>query len=351
MNSIEGALRQMKPSASLLLGICLLAACQARPAGTPLNQQAQQASQNLRQQAAVTAAATDVNPLRLPLSAGLLSELRQPDDEAEPREQTTVSDEQIEKVLGTRYVHAHSFYFDHLDTNGKSTVETILEHDGKVKAAGLIKQWRKTLAEGSVWPDRNSTTYKGRFTALEHGQVSDTKGWLMFRNASTKAEEYYQLAKKAYKRDLPPDHPNQTEAWAWIGRTSHFVQDLTVPFHTKSFIRPAQVLFHHPYELSSERLFERYFPSRNHNPFSVWAQGGPYPATGNWGHYYAPGTSADSMIKQLAAQSRPFYGMVNELENSKSGNWEKSRAVMIPLGAKATSGLIVAFLGEMGVQP
>lgn len=338
----------MKLSASLMLGICLLAACQANPGSAPLRQPA--APVNNAPLGALNAATADVNPLRLPLSASLLNELRQPDEEGEPREQTSVSDEHIEKVLGTRYVHAHSFYFDHLD-NGKSTVETILEHDGKARAAGLIKHWRKTLAEGSVWPDRNSTTYRGRFTALEHGQVSDTKGWLMFRNASTKAEEYYQLAKKAYKRDLPPDHPNQTEAWAWIGRTSHFVQDLSVPFHTKSFIRPAQVLFHHPYELTSENNFDRYFPSRNHNPFSVWAQGGPYPATGNWGHYYPPGTSAESMIKQLAAQSRPFYTMVNELENSKSGNWEKTRAVMIPLGAKATSGLVAAFLSEVGVQP
>lgn len=335
----------MKPAALMLsaslLGLSVLGACQVNPALAPNRQNTALNSLNT---------ATDVNPLRLPLSPSLLQELQQPDQDADARLEDPAqepNEDYISKVLGTRYVHAHSYYFDHLD-NGSSTVESILQHDGHSQAAALVKRWREVLSEGSVWPDRNSTTYQGRFTALEHGQVSDTKGWLRFRNASSKAQEYYQLALKAWKRDLPADHAGQREAWAWLGRTSHFLQDMSVPFHTKTFVRPAQVLYHHPYELTSEVYFDRYLPSQNYNPFGVWQQAGPYPAQGVWGHYYPAGTSAESMIKQLAAESKSFYKLVNHLENSKTGNWEKSRAVLIPLGAKMTSGLVLNYLRDVG---
>lgn len=333
----------MKPALSLLLGIYFLSACQVSPASAPTTS----TDGRSQSQVASFASSVDVNPLKLPLSAALLQELQQPDGEADPSEPSNVSDQEAEKVLSPRYVHAHSYYFEFLD-NGKSTVERILEHDGQTRAAELVTHWRKVLSDGSIWPDRNSTTYGGRFTALEHGQTGKTKGWLLFRNASTKAQEYYQLALKAWKPGVAADHPSQSEAWAWLGRTCHFLQDMSVPFHTKSFVRPSQVLFHHPYELTSERLFDRYLPSRNHNPFGVWPQGGPYSASGNWGYYSAPGTSAESMITQLASQSQPFYKMVNELENSKTGNWEKSRAVLIPLGGKMTAGLVMAYLNEVG---
>lgn len=329
-----------KSRLSFLLLSAVLVACQAGP--RPLSQPAAP----LRSQSAPS---SHVNPLGLRLSASLLNELSLPETEAEPREAASVSDDYTAKVLGTRYVHAHSYYFDHLE-NGSSMIETILAHDGRSQASELVKRWRKVLSDGAVWPDRNSTTYQGRFTALEHGQVSETKGWLRFRNASSKAQEYYRLAVAAWKRELPANHPDQQEAWAWLGRTSHFLQDMSVPFHTKSFIRPAQPLFHHTYELTAEVYFDRYLPGKNHNPFNVWS-GGPFPATGNWGHYYAAGTQADAMIKQLAAQSQPFYKLVNHMENSKSGNWEKSRAVLIPLGAKMTAGLVAAYLREVGALP
>lgn len=324
-----------------LLGALALVACQATS-----QPQLQPASLNpaLRQQSATGAL---LPSLKLPLSPALLQEIQQPDSEPEPRDQS-YNESLVNKILAPHYVHAHSYYFDHLDSAGRSTVEVILSHDGHQQAADWVKHWRKTLSEGSEWPDRNSTTYNGRFTALEHGQVSRTKGWFMFRNASGKAQEYYQLALKAWHPDLPPTHRAQTEAWAWLGRTSHFLQDMTVPFHTKSMVRPAQALYHHGYEVTSEERFDEYMPARNNNPHGVWLNGGPYPATGSWGLYYPPNTSAEAMIIQMADQSEKFYKLVNRLQNNREGNWEKSRAVMIPTGAKLTSGLVMAYLQEVG---
>lgn len=329
-----------------LIALCLCAlslnACQAGPAArTAVIPQ----NQPVNVQAA--SAPVTAQSLKLPLSPALIKELQQPDTELEPRDQN-YNERLVAQLLDPLYVHAHSYYFDHLDRDGQSTVESILRHDGHTRAADLTKVWREVLSEGSVWPDRNSTTYNGRFTALEHGQVSHTKGWFMFRNASTKAHEYYQLALKAWKPGLAPDHKGQEEAWAWLGRTSHFIQDLSVPFHTMSMVRPAQLLFHHGYEISSEERFDTYLPSRNHNPEGIWAQGGPYPANGQWGIYFAPGTSADKMIFQLTDQSRPFYKLVNKPESSRNANWEKSRSILIPVGAKTTAGLVMAFLTDTG---
>lgn len=311
-----------------------LTACQALPASRPAETVHQQSVAGFK-------------PLNLPLSASLRQELLQPETETDPR-QEVYDEELVSQILDPRYVHAHSYYFDHLD-QGSSSIETILRHDGHGRSADLLVHWRSVLGAAAVWPDRNSTTYQGRFTALEHGQVGPNKGWFLFSNASSKAAEYYQRARDAWHRDLAPDAPAQSEAWAWLGRTSHFLQDMSVPFHTRSLVRPAQVLRHHPYEISCEQKFEQYMPGRNYNPFGVWTSGGPYPAGEAWGLYYPAGTTADAMIQQLADQSSPFYKLVNRAENTKTGNWEKSRAVLIPLGAKLTSGLVVRFLQDVGV--
>lgn len=316
----------------------ILAACQAATSTRP-------PAETLRQQSAPSSAG--FKSLNLPLSNELRQQLQQPEDESDPRDEV-YNEALVAQIMDPRYVHAHSFYFDHLD-GGSSTVETILNHDGHTRAAGLLVHWRSVLSAGSVWPDRNSTTYRGRFTALEHGQVGPNKGWFTFANARTKAQEYYNLALKAWHRDLPPDADAQSEAWSWLGRTSHFLQDMSVPFHTRSLVRPAQALRHHPYEISCEDKFDDYLPSRNHNAYGVWAGGGPYPASGPWGLYYPAGTSADAMIMQLAEQSAPFYKLANHAADASNGNWEKTRTVLIPLGAKLTSGLVVNFLQDVGV--
>lgn len=330
----------MKRLIAIAIFSLTLSACQGQPAlrsPLPLTP--------LRQQSADSPISS--NGRKLPLSRNLQRELQQPDKETEPQDQS-YNERLVAQILDPQYIHAHSYYFDFLDKDGQSSVESILRHDGNEQAANWVKNWRKVLSDGAVWPDHHSTTYNGPFTALEHGQVSKTRGWFMFRNASTKAEEYYRLAIQAWKPELAPDHPDQSEAWAWLGRTSHFVQDLTVPFHTRTLVRPAQALFHNSYEKKSEQQFATYLPSRNHNPDGVWANGGPYPAEGQWGLYYPAGTSAESMIFQLAEQSSPFYPLVNNPESSKTGNWEKSRSVLIPVGAKSTAGLVMAFLNEVG---
>lgn len=337
----------MKRSLLFSLGLTfLLGACQAQI--QPFQQAPRTAP--VRQQ---TVAGRQAG-LQLPLSAALQTELQAPDLEAEPRNQE-YNEAWVEQVFNPEhkvspyYVHGHSDYYDHL-SNGQSTVESILTHDGQAQAAQWVQRWRSVLSAAAVWPDHHSTTYNGRFTALEHGQVSINNGWFLFRDASSKAQEYYDRALDAWIPGVAADDPRQEEAWAWLGRSSHFIQDMTVPFHTKALVRPAQPLFHHNYEITCEERFDEYMPENNYNPFDVW-QHGPYPEHEPWGFYYPASTSTSELIMLLADQSEPFYKLVNERQNSKSGNWEKTRAVMVPLGGKATAGFIVHFLQEVGALP
>lgn len=324
----------MNKSILLILAAMALVACQS--VSLP------QAQPTLRRQA-VTGHSSS-----LPLSRSLLQILARPDEE-EPSTDGAYSDSVAKSVFDPDYIHAHSYYFDYL-SQGHSSIEIILAHDGHARAATLVQRWRKVLAEGAMWPDKHSTTYRGPFPALEHGEIDGAdNGWFLFRSASNKSEEYFQRAVSAWKPGLAPDDPGQSEAWAWLGRSSHLIQDLSVPFHTRPLVRPSQALFHNAYENSCANRFADYMPGQNANPYGVWSEG-PYPATGSWGLYYPPGTGAGAIVSDVARQARPFYSLVNERENPGSGNWEMSRAVMVPLGAKSTSGLVMAFLQKVGVN-
>lgn len=282
----------------------------------------------------------------LPLSRQFRQELQQkqvPLDDVQPQ---YVDEQRVEQILGIQYKKSHSYYFQTPDPglNNKPTVQAILENDGHDQAAQWVKHWESVLGEAAVWPDAQSTTYRGPWPALEHAELRGGDGWFMFRSASAKADEYYQRALQAWKPGLSPDHPEQQAAWQWLGRSAHFIHDVTVPFHTVSLMRPAQLLHHSRYEVTCDETFERYLPSQNHNPAGVW-ENSPYPAGETWGIYFPPKTSAGAIVKYTADQSREFYGLVNEAESGQ--NWEKSRAVMIPMGAKLTVGLLLQFLQDV----
>lgn len=328
-----------KPFAALSVLLLALTACQSAPAWSPppAARAPLQAFQVPTPQSA---------PL-LRISPALRAELLQPDTEPEPRNDS-FDEELARRIFDTQYVKSHSYYYQTLD-NQDTNIEAILRHDGHARAADLLRHWRDTLGQNAVWPDAQSTTYNGPWPALEHAELSGGKGWFGLRSAGTKAQEYYQRALDSWNPALPPDHPQQAESWAWFARASHFLQDISVPFHTMSLVRPAQLLHHKAYERSCDEFFGRYLPSRNHNPDGVWLNGGPYPASGQWGHYYPPGTSAAQMVSQLANEVRPFYKLVNRRDGDN--RWERTRAVMVPLGAKTTAGMVVSFLRDVGVQP
>ncbi len=213
-----------------------------------------------------------------------------------------------------------------------------------------VQHWRKTLGENTAWPDAQSTTYSGPFRPLEHGMPTPTSGWFGLSNARDKAEEYYQRAISAWKPELPPTHPEQAEAWTWLGRTSHFIQDLTVPFHTRPLVRLAQIRFHSKYERAAQVHFRRYLPTANYDEYNVWEQD-PYPSNQQWGVYFPQNMPMRDMMLEMRELSAPFYKMVAEGDDPNTHNWEKVRSVMIPLGAKATSGLVVKFLNDVKVNP
>lgn len=325
-----------------LLGcFIILGSCQTQPFSTPIQTPSVTAFSQIRRQAS-----TSMPPLKLsPSFQQQLKQMQTLESSLENNPQS-VDEKWVEQMLSVQYIKSHSYYFQTRDTgmNGESSVTGILKNDGHNQASQWIKHWEALLGEASIWPDAQSTTYQGRWPALEHAELKGGDGWFMFRSASEKADEYYERALKAWKHGLPADHPTQAEAWRWLGRTAHFIHDVTVPFHTVSLLRPAQLIHHTPYEKSCDEQFMRYLPSRNHNPAGVW-ENGPYPQGETWGIYFSENTSAGEMVKYAANNSRPFYGLVNESE--KENNWEKTRAVMIPLGAKLTAGLILQFLREV----
>lgn len=252
--------------------------------------------------------------------------------------------------IHTSYVaEAHPQFFTELD-KGLSSVEQILLHDGQRAAATYVQHWRRQLGENASWPDAKSTTYGGPFRALEHGMPTPTKGWFGLKNGRDKADEYYQRAIAAWKPELAPTHPEQAEAWAWLGRSSHFIQDLTVPFHTRPLARLAQIRFHSKYEQAAQLHFRRYLPTANYDDYDVWEQD-PYPANQQWGVYFPQNMPVRDMMLEMRELSAPFYKMVAEGDDPNTHNWEKVRSVMIPLGAKATSGLMVKFLNDVKVNP
>lgn len=321
----------------LLLVLC---ACQAP---LPMTQPVAQTPVFLRAQSSVRPA----KPLNsLPWSQKTLQMLSTLDPETDPPEPR--GQEPSEAYLpGTYYIQAHSYLFRTLD-QGQSSIEAILDHDGQSQAAQWVAHWRSVLGESALWPDQQSTTYQGRWPALEHAQLKNGRGWFFYRSAREKIDEYYQRALESWQVNLPPDHPRQETAWRWLGRASHFLQDVTIPFHTVSLLRPAQLISHNRFEEILDQRFENYMPRRNHNPDSVWLPEGPYPPDKPWGLYFAPGTPAGELVIHNADIARQFYRLVRSRQDEYNGNWEVTRAAMLPLAAKTTAGLIVLFLQETG---
>jgi hypothetical protein len=177
--------------------------------------------------------------------------------------------------------------------------------------------------------------------------MANGTGWFWYRSAAQKADEYFSRAVMAWHKDAAPDAPEQKEAWEWLGRTAHFIQDVTVPFHTVTLARLAQ-LNHDPFENSVVKSFPNYFPSRNYDGGS-WNGNGPYPEQGQWGIYYE-GKLPGEVIKNNANISRGLFKIAKHKDDAKNGNWEKVRSLVVPLASKTCAGLVVSFLKQVGAN-
>lgn len=316
------------------LVICALAtSCGEQAMQTPL----------VLEQDTVNTASKKILPYQDKLSPSILKIISTPD-------QILNNDDLIkEDEFDADYVD-HFKFFTEIDKTG-SGVEEVLEHDGYLNAQKYVVHWRGVLGENMDWPDHNSTTYKGPFKALEHAALKSNGGWFGLRNAKQKSDEYYNMALKSWRKGLPADAPEQKQAWEWLGRTAHFIQDSTVPHHTRVLIRFDQ-LTHHPYEVSVTKNFSKYFPSKNYDA-GAWNGSGPYPVSGNdkWGVYFDKNITASQIVKSNSDISYGLFKIANHKDDENNGNWDKVRAVMLPLATKSCAGLIVNFLEQVGETP
>ncbi|MFN8672217.1 MAG: zinc dependent phospholipase C family protein [Candidatus Sericytochromatia bacterium] len=296
--------------------------------------------QPLEQNTEISSAKSNV-PYSSKLSPSILNVINAPEPAQNPQN-TEIKPSEI----GPEYVN-HFKFFTTIDING-SGVEEVLGNDGYTNAQKYVAYWRNTLGENLDWPDHHSTTYNGPFPALEHGLIKNDKGWFGLKNASQKADEYYDNAVKAWKKGLPADAPEQKEAWEWLGRTAHFIQDVTVPHHSYSLLRLDQ-LTHNPFEKAVSKNFEKYLPSKNYDG-GVWNGKGPYPQGEKWGIYFdsrLPG----NVIKNNATIARGLFKIANHKEDENNGNWDKVRALVLPLANKTCAGIVVSFLQQVGEKP
>lgn len=263
-----------------------------------------------------------------------------------PDEMVSSSDFLKEDDVNAEY-WKHTLFLTAIDKTG-SSVEEVLEHDGYKNAAKYLTFWRDLTGENADWPDSHSTTYQGKKPAFEHGLMSNGTGWFWYRSAAQKADEYFSRAVFAWHKDAAPDAPEQKEAWEWLGRSSHFIQDVTVPHHTVTLARFGQ-LTHDPFENAVVKTFPRYFPSLNYDG-GVWSGKGPYPPEEKWGIYFESRLPSE-VIKNNADIARGLFKISKHKEDEANGNWDKVRALVIPLATKTTAGLVVSFLHQVGVNP
>jgi hypothetical protein len=275
------------------------------------------------------------------LSPSIMSLYRSPDSV------TITSDESVNEADFTAEYGKHRLFFTAIDKTG-SAVEEILARDGYNNASKYLAHWRDLMGVNTEWPDYHSTTYHGIRPALEHGLLKNGTGWFWYRSAAQKADEYFSRAVMAYHKGTAPDAPEQQEAWEWLGRTAHFVQDVTVPHHTVTLARLGQ-LTHNPFEDSVDQTFTNYLPSLNYDG-GAWNGNGPYPAQGQWGIYYQSKLPGE-IIKSNADISRGLYKIANSKKDATNGNWDKVRALVLPLASKTCAGLIVSFLKQVGETP
>ena len=295
------------------------------------------------EQTPVTALQSKTTPYQNQFTPSILKILKTPDKVSVRPDDLLREDE-----FGTEYVD-HFKFFTAIDKTG-SGVEEVLEHDGYANAHKYVFKWRTVLGENMDWPDHHSTTYNGKFPALEHATRLNGKGWFGLRNAHKKSDEYYAMALKTWKKGVAPDSNEQKESWEWLGRTAHFIQDATVPHHTRDLIRLDQ-LTHHPFEKIASKNFAQYFPSRNYNP-GTWS-GGPYPTQGTWGIYFDNTgiKTAGDIIRSNSQISEGLFKMSNRSQDENNGNWDKVRSLTLPLANKTCAGLIVMFLNQVGEKP
>lgn len=246
------------------------------------------------------------------------------------------------------YMKTHKLIFSRIDKTG-SSVEEILSHDGFHNASKLTKYWRNVLTENAKWPDRKSTTDFGPRPAMEHGLLKNGNGWGFALGADKKVDEYFRKALWAWNWSKAANDPSQKEAWAWIGRASHFLQDMSLPSHTEPLFNLTQLFHHDPFEICSDEHFDEFMPSKN-NDAGMWNGEGPYPKDKQWGIYFNSQTPGQ-IVKATANEMRKKYSYMDNFDDISNGHWNRLKAYAIPLATKQCAGLVVAFLRAVGEKP
>ncbi|MHB9144533.1 MAG: zinc dependent phospholipase C family protein [Symbiobacteriia bacterium] len=182
----------------------------------------------------------------------------------------------------------------------------ILEQDGHVQTAALVRSGLDLLTAGSMWADEGWKNVTHMFDPhLDRG----LSGW---PNAVEVCESYVDLA----ALQLRQEHFDQV--LFYLGAASHIVQDLAEPHHAGARL------------LGGHRAFEHWVRSHCHR-FAAW-EGGAYQRSRR---------AADWVISN-ARQARPWLSQATA--RSGLSAWEETASVLLPLAQRTTAGFLQWFL-------
>lgn len=153
--------------------------------------------------------------------------------------------------------------------------------------------------------------------------VSTGKGLYGGTSASDKFVEYYDKAVTAQNTG------NISEAAAHLGRALHYIQDVSVPHHTKF----ALTIAHSSYEAFCNDNIETYLADFDSTPNSFYV--------------YAQTCEDFDLVPTVASFSTGYYDDVNN--SLFKGDWDSTAETLTNYAAKMTSAVLYMFALECGL--
>ncbi len=179
------------------------------------------------------------------------------------------------------------------------------------------------IALYSLAPDQTSDESFTISNADHFYLVSTGKGLYGGTSAAERFVEYYNKAVTAQNSG------NSSEAAAHLGRALHYIQDITIPHHTKF----ALTLAHSQYEAFCDENIETYLGDFNSTPDSFYV--------------YSQAYDASDLVPIVASVSTRYYDDVKNSLNKDA--WSATANTLTNYAAQMTSAVLYMFALDCGL--